>query len=84
MVRGVTAYRSIQQTLPKSSILGQSKKAVTKAATEVKQESATDLSKLVILPGAIAGSYVIANLNQIKCGGGCDDFDCDFNVYTFG
>ena len=84
MVKGVTAYRSTQQTLATSAMLGKTKNVVAKATKDAKKEISADLSKLLILPGAITGTYALVNLNQIKCGRGCDDFDCDFNIYTFG
>ena len=79
MVRGISAYRGMQQVLPKVSKTKHPKTAITDSTKKV----ANDLPKLVILPGVVAGTYAIVNTNSIKCGKGCDDFDCEWHVYTW-
>ena len=84
MVRGITAYGRVQKALPKAFNLNQAKNKAKNVTTKM-AENTKALPKLLVLPGAVAGMYSIVKINPVKCGGGCDsDFDCDWNVYTFG
>lgn len=77
MLRGIGAYDCVTKR-----VLPQISKETRQAIQNGTEKAASKWQQLVVLPGVVAGTYIIKNVPSVKCGPGCSDFECDWQVYT--